>query len=50
MMPIPPSCASAIASAASVTVSMAAETMGMLRPMVRVRRVEVSTSRGTTSL
>ena len=40
-MPIPPSRASAIASRASVTVSIAAETTGISRAIVRVSRVEV---------
>ncbi len=38
-MPMPPSWARAMARWASVTVSMAAETMGMRRTMPRVRRV-----------
>jgi hypothetical protein len=38
-----------MAMSASVTVSMAAETSGMLREMVRVKRVTVSTSRGWTA-
>ena len=37
--PSPPSCAMAMASRASVTVSIAAETTGMLSAMLRVRRV-----------
>ena len=49
MMPSPPSCAMAIASRASVTVSIAAEISGMLRVIERVRRVARETSRGTTS-
>src|SRR5688572_11730766 len=48
MMPIPPSWAMAIASRASVTVSMADDTTGMLRPMPRVNRVLRLTSRGRT--
>ena len=48
MMPMPPSPASAIASAASVTVSIGADSSGMFRRMCCVRRLEVSTSRGTT--
>src|SRR5688572_12274441 len=48
MMPIPPSWAMAIASRASVTVSMAEDTTGMLRPMLRVSRVLRLTSRGRT--
>jgi hypothetical protein len=46
MMPIPPSCASAMASAASVTVSIGAEISGMLSSMPRVSRVCVSASAG----
>ena len=46
MMPMPPSCAMAIASRASVTVSMAAETNGRFSRIPRVSRVERSTSRG----
>src|SRR5262249_51881088 len=49
MKPIPPSWASAMARGASVTVSMAAETMGTLRAIRRVRRVVTSTSEGSTS-
>jgi len=49
MIPIPPSCASAIARAASVTVSIGADTSGMCRRMLLVRLVAVSTSRGTTA-
>ena len=47
-MPMPPSCAMAIARRASVTVSIAAEATGMLSGMVRVRRVLRLTSRGRT--
>ena len=47
-MPMPPSRASAIASRASVTVSIAAETTGMLSSIVRVSRVRVETSFGST--
>ncbi len=47
-MPMPPSCASAIARRDSVTVSMAAESSGMLSWIDRVRRVERLTSRGRT--
>ncbi len=36
MMPMPPSCASAMASSLSVTVSIGEETMGMFRRMLRV--------------
>ena len=49
MNPSPPTAAMAMAMRASVTVSMAAETMGMLRWMLRVRRVDVSTDFGSTS-
>ena len=48
MMPIPPSCAMAIARRASVTVSMAAETSGMFNSSLRVRRDFRETSRGRT--
>src|SRR5438105_733221 len=48
MIPIPPSRAIAMASRASVTVSMAALTMGMLIVMRRVNRVRVSVSAGKT--
>ncbi len=48
MMPSPPSCAMVMASRASVTVSMAADTSGMLSAMDFVRRVARLTSRGTT--
>jgi hypothetical protein len=44
--PMPPARAIAMAISASVTVSMAAETSGMLSGMVRVRRLLVETSRG----
>ena len=44
--PMPPARAMAIAMSASVTVSMAAETSGMLSEMLRVKRVAVETSRG----
>ena len=46
--PMPPARAMAMAISASVTVSMAADTSGILREMVRVRRVTVETSRGWT--
>src|SRR5580765_2857387 len=46
MMPTPPSCAMAIARRASVTVSMAAETSGMLSSSSRVRRLFSDASRG----
>ena len=49
MMPIPPSWAMAMARGASVTVSMAAEMMGVRSVMLLVRRVEMSTSEGRTS-
>src|SRR6185503_15616391 len=48
MMPIPPSCAIAIARRASVTVSMAADTRGMLSSSLRVRRDFRETWRGRT--
>src|SRR5207247_2383500 len=48
MIPIPPSRAIAMASRASVTVSMAALTIGMLIVMRRVNRVRVSVSAGKT--
>ena len=48
-MPIPPSRASAIAIRASVTVSIAAETTGTLSAIVRVSRVAVETSFGSTA-
>src|SRR5262245_18454439 len=46
---MPPSRARAIASSYSVTVSIAALTIGMLSGMRREKRVAVSTSRGWTS-
>ena len=46
---MPPSWARAMARGASVTVSMAAETMGVLSAIVRVSRVETSTWAGRTS-
>ena len=49
MVPMPPCCAIAIARAASVTVSIAADISGMPRPISRVSRVRVSTSFGSTS-
>ena len=49
MMPMPPSCAMAMASRDSVTVSMAADRIGMFSVMSAVRRVLRSTSRGSTS-
>ncbi len=48
MIPMPPSCASAIASADSVTVSIGAETSGTFSRIVRVSRVLVSASAGST--
>src|SRR5712691_8070412 len=48
MIPMPPSRAIAMASRASVTVSMAALTIGMLIVMRRVNRVRVSVSAGMT--
>src|SRR4051812_11006189 len=50
MTPTPPSCASAIASAASVTVSIGADTSGMFNSIWRVSFVRVSASEGTKSL
>src|SRR5512132_7700 len=49
-MPIPPAAAMAIAMRASVTVSIAAESRGMLMWMLRESRVTVSTVFGRTSL
>src|SRR5579883_3146450 len=49
MTPMPPACAMAIAICASVTVSMAEATMGMLSEMVRVMRERISVSAGSTS-
>ena len=46
---MPPACAMAIAISASVTVSMAEATIGMLRGISRVMRVRISTSAGSTS-
>ena len=46
---MPPAWAMAMASRLSVTVSMADETMGMLRLISRVNRVAVSTCPGITS-
>ena len=48
MIPIPPSWAMAMANLASVTVSMAADTRGMFREMLRVSGVLRETSRGKT--
>ena len=50
MMPMPPWRAMAMASGASVTVSIAAETMGMFKRMLRVSRVPGSASAGITSV
>ena len=47
--PIPPCCAMAIAIGASVTVSIAALTTGMLMLTLRVKRVVVSVSAGRIS-
>ena len=47
--PMPPARAIAMAISDSVTVSMAAETSGMLREIVRVKRLTVETSRGCTA-
>src|SRR6266545_4821181 len=47
--PSPPAAAMAIAMRASVTVSIAADTIGMLIWMLRVSRVDVSTDFGSTS-
>src|SRR5213078_225399 len=47
-IPIPPSCAIAIARRASVTVSIAADSRGMFSSSFRVRRVFRETSRGRT--
>ncbi len=49
MKPIPPSSARALAMTASVTVSMAADSSGMLSLMVLVRRVEMSVAAGCTA-
>ena len=49
MMPSPPSRASAIAMADSVTVSIAAERIGMLTVMLRDTRLAVSMSVGRIS-
>ena len=50
MKPIPPDCAMAMAVRASVTVSMAALTNGILRRMLRLSWAATSTWRGRTSL
>ena len=49
MTPMPPWRAMAIASSASVTVSMAAETIGVLMGTLREKREATDTSRGRTS-
>ena len=49
MMPMPPSWAMTMAMPLSVTVSIAAETSGMLRLIFRVRRVRRDASRGMKS-
>ena len=48
-MPMPPSCAMAMARRASVTVSMAADTSGSFSAMLRVNRVAREVSLGRTS-
>jgi hypothetical protein len=48
MKPIPPCREIAMARRPSVTVSMAAETMGMFSEMLRVRHVRVSACAGST--
>ncbi len=48
MTPMPPACAIAIASRASVTVSIAEERIGRLSRIERVSRVETSTPLGMT--
>ena len=50
MTPMPPACAMAMASRASVTVSIAEETIGRLRRIARVRREPISTAPGMTVL
>ena len=50
MTPMPPACAMAMASRASVTVSIAEETIGRLRRMARVRREAMLTPLGMTAL
>src|SRR5437588_5180160 len=47
---MPPCCAIAIARCDSVTVSIAADEIGILRGMLRVKRVVVSASVGRTPL
>ena len=48
MTPMPPAWAMAMASRASVTVSMAEETIGRLRRIARVRREPILTAPGIT--
>ena len=50
MTPMPPASAMAIASLASVTVSIAAEMIGRLRPIVRVSWVPIFVALGMTAL
>ena len=50
MTPIPPASAMAIASLASVTVSIAAERIGRLRRIVRVSCVPILVALGMTAL
>ena len=49
IIPIPPSLAIAIAARCSVTVSIAAETIGILRDILRVSLLSSDTSFGSTS-
>ena len=49
MTPTPPSCAMAMARRASVTVSMAEERMGILRPIELVTCVRTSAAEGRIS-
>src|ERR1035438_6169049 len=49
MMPMPPCWASAMARCDSVTVSIAALTMGIFRAILRVSEVRVSASAGGTN-
>ena len=50
MTPMPPACAMAMASRASVTVSIAEEMIGRLRRIVRVSRVAILAALGMTAL
>ena len=50
MTPMPPACAMAMASRASVTVSIAEETIGRFSRIVRVRREAMLTPLGMTAL